>query len=72
MSRKDEEIVSKKGDGEGAVKPIKKKKSISIKSVSLTSSWQIEKAEDLDEYIRDLREQILKELEQDTIINIEF
>ena len=52
--------------------PVKKKKSMSIKNVSPSSTWQIESAEDLDKYINDLREQILKELSQDTILNIEF
>ena len=42
------------------------------KNVSLTSSWQIESAQDLDKYISELREHIMKELDHDTIINIEF
>ena len=49
-----------------------RQKSISIKSVSLTSSWQIESVQDRDKYISELREQIMKELDQDSIINIEF
>jgi hypothetical protein len=75
MAKKDEEIAEDTplyGNDGGSPKPVKKQKSISIKNVSLTSSWQIESAQDLDKYISELREQIMKELDQDTIINIEF
>jgi hypothetical protein len=51
---------------------IKKRKNISIKSVSLSATWQIETPQDVDKYIATLRERILKELADDTIINIEF
>ena len=50
----------------------KKRKSISIKTVSLTSSWQIETVQDVDKYMAALKDRILKELDEDTIINIEF
>lgn len=75
MAKKDEKIAEDTppyGNDGGDPKPVKKQKSISIKSVSLTSSWQIESSQDLDKYISELREQIMKELDQDTIINIEF
>lgn len=69
MSNKDLEDE----DGDSVPKPaIKTEKSISIRNVTLASTWQIETPEDLDKYIKDLREKILKELEQDTIVNIEF
>ena len=51
---------------------VKKKKNISIKSVSVSSSWQIETIQDVDKHMAALRAQILKELEEDTIVNIEF
>ena len=76
MAKKDEKVAEETeeyGDnGNGQKPPAKKHKSISIKNVSLTSSWQIESAQDLDKYISELRQQIMKELDQDTIINIEF
>ena len=50
----------------------KKRRSISIKTVSLSASWQIETVKDVDTYMTALKEQILKELDDDTIINIEF
>jgi len=51
---------------------IKKHKNISIKTVNVANSWQIESVQDIDKYMAALREQIIKELEIDTIINIEF
>ena len=83
MSKKDEQIAKDKiaegnsdyGDGDPEQKPqpkIKKRKNISIKTVNLSSSWQIETVQDVDKYMAALRERILKELDEDTIINIEF
>ncbi|MBP2637786.1 MAG: hypothetical protein H6Q72_3693 [Firmicutes bacterium] len=51
---------------------IKKHKNISIKTVNVANSWQIESVQDVDKYMAVLREQILKELDEDTVINIEF
>jgi hypothetical protein len=51
---------------------IKKRKSISIKTVNLASSWQIESVQDVDKYMAALREQIIKELDEDTVVSIEF
>ena len=68
MAKKDQIIPP----GPDPTPPPKKSKSISIKNVSRTSSWQIESAQDLDKYMSDLRAQIMKELDQDTIVNIEF
>ena len=83
MSKKDEQIAKDKiaegnsdyGDGDPEQKPqpkIKKRKNISIKTVNLSSSWQIETVQDVDKYMAALRERILKELDEDTIVNIEF
>ena len=51
---------------------IKKHKNISIKTVNVANSWQIESVQDVDKYMAGLREQIIKELDEDTVINIEF
>lgn len=51
---------------------IKKRKNISIKSVSPQITWQIETHQDLDNYMAELKSRILDQLEADTIINIEF
>ena len=87
MDKKDEAIAAKRVAedkakyeiaGVGVTTPppppikVKKKKNISIKSVSVSASWQIETPQDVDKYMAELRAQILKELEEDTIINIEF
>lgn len=86
LSKKDEQIArdkvkeeSEKYNQKDVVNPepmpqpkIKKKKNISIKSVNLAASWQIETPQDVDKYIAALKERILKELDADTIINIEF
>lgn len=84
MSKMDEQIARQKvveakpsyGGGEKP-KPqpqpkIKKRKNISIKTVSLSASWQIETPQDIDKYMATLKERILKELDEDTIVNIEF
>lgn len=51
---------------------VKKRKNISIKSVNLSASWQIESPQDVEKYVAELKQRILKELEENTIVNIEF
>lgn len=64
------------GEADEPVKPsqttFKKHKNISIKTVNVSNSWQVETAEDVDKYLAELRERLLKQLDEDTIINIEF
>ena len=50
----------------------KKKKNISIKTISVAVSWQIESAADVDKHLAEMRERILRELEENTVVNIEF
>jgi hypothetical protein len=47
-------------------------KNLSIKTVAKTSSWRIENAEDVDKYLNVLRENLMKEINDDTIVNIEL
>lgn len=54
------------------VKPVKKRKSVSIKTLNNENSWVIESSEDVDKYLAALKKQILTQLDDDTIINIEF
>lgn len=54
------------------ITPIKKRKTISIKSVNNASSWQIETEEDVRKYIAELEKKLIESLEDDTIINVEF
>ena len=88
ISKKDEELATTKtkvvaekpadysSAGTKPVVPplpkIKKRKNISIKTVNVANSWQIESVQDVDKYMAVLRAQIIKELEEDTVINIEF
>jgi type I restriction enzyme R subunit len=84
IEKKDEQIASeniservKQGadaadTGTGLGLRFKKRRSISIRSINIASSWQIETIKDLDKYMDALKERILEELDADTIINIEF
>lgn len=51
---------------------VKKAKTISIKSVNLEQTWQIETPEDVKRYITELEKKLLGALEDDTVIHIEF
>ncbi|MDK2961776.1 MAG: hypothetical protein PWP20_902 [Eubacteriaceae bacterium] len=50
----------------------KKRINLSIKSVNPQLSWQIESPEDLEKYLSQLKGRIMDQLEDDTIVNIEF
>lgn len=70
-------LVVDQSEGHTIPKPapepkLKKRKNISIKSVSLSASWQIESPQDVEKYVAELKQRILKELEENTIVNIEF
>ncbi len=51
---------------------VKKHKTVSIKTVTTESTWQIESADDVRRYVAELEKELIKTLESDTIINIEF
>ena len=51
---------------------IKKRKTISIKSINNATTWQIENEDDVKKYIAELEKKLMNTLEEDTIINIEF
>lgn len=54
------------------VRPVKKKKTVSIKSINNAATWQIESEEDIKRYLDELKTKLMATLEEDTIINIEF
>lgn len=66
------------GDGTEATAPVtpapvvKKKKTISIKMVNTSASWQLETEADVKRYVAELEKKLMSELEENTIINIEF
>ena len=47
-------------------------KNVSIKTVAKTASWRLESKDDIDKYLAALRENLLKEMDEDTIVNIEL
>lgn len=47
-------------------------KNLSIKTVARAASWRLESAEDVDEYLDALRQSLLKELADDSIVNVEL
>lgn len=51
---------------------VKKRKTISIKSINNATTWQIENEADVRKYITELEKKLMNTLEEDTIINIEF
>ncbi len=55
-----------------SVKPIKRRKNISIKDVNPSNSWRIENQADLQKYIDELKNSLEKELGENIILNIEF
>ncbi|HPE96044.1 MAG TPA: BREX system P-loop protein BrxC, partial [Bacillota bacterium] len=60
-------------DNHQTLKPkVKKHKTVSIKSINTEASWQIESEEDIERYVSALKQRLKKQLEDDTIINVEF
>lgn len=55
-----------------AVPKIKRKKTVSIKSINNATTWQLENEADVKKYISELENKLMNMLEEDTIINIEF
>lgn len=53
-------------------KPVKRRKSVSIKTINTASTWQIETEEDVHKYLKALESRLIAALEKDTVINIEF
>jgi hypothetical protein len=53
-------------------KPVKKRKSVSIRTVNTAATWQIETEEDVKKYIAELEKRLIDTLEENTVINVEF
>lgn len=54
------------------VVPKKKRKTISMKSLSVERAWEIETADDVDRYISSLKDKLLDNIEENTIVRIEL
>lgn len=61
-----------KVDGAPAPVKIRKTKNVSIKMMTGTASWRLESKEDIDKYIDSLRKTLEAQLDEDTIVNVEF
>ena len=51
---------------------VRKTKNVSMKSMTHTASWRLENTEDVDKYLGALRESLLAEMDEDTILNVEI
>ncbi len=51
---------------------IKNRRAVSIKSINKQATWQIETPEDVKRYVAELEKNLIAQLEDNTIINIEF
>lgn len=51
---------------------VRKTKRVPIKQMIGTASWRLERVEDIDKYLAELREKLTAQLDPDTIVNIEF
>lgn len=56
----------------GSVPKQKKQRIISIKSINTETTWQLETEEDVKRYVADLEKKLLAQLENDTVIHVEF
>ncbi len=54
-----------------AYKP-RKTRNVTIKSMARTSSWRLEKPEDIDKVLSELRKALTAELSENDIVNVEF
>lgn len=54
------------------VPKIKKQKTVSIKSINTEATWQLETAADVKKYIAALEKKLMAQLEDDTVIHVEF
>ena len=87
MDDLDNELAARKAEAEGAkqsddssdkvdVAPvpvkIRKTKNVSIRMMTGTASWRLESKEDIDKYIDNLRKTLEAQLDDDTIVNVEF
>jgi len=50
----------------------RKTRNVTIKSMARTSSWRLEKPEDIDKVLAQLRKALTAELEENDIVNVEF
>ena len=67
----DTEVAHKVAEQKAQFK-VHKTKNVSIKKMTGTSSWRLENTQDVDRYIEALRKTLVAQLDEDTIVNVEF
>ena len=84
MDEFDNELAAQKAEAEGAKQAasadkvdgapvkIRKTKNVSIKMMTGTASWHLESKEDINKYIDSLRKALEAQLDEDTIVKVEF
>ena len=72
LERQKQEVTEDNGDIIATKEPLIKRKNISIRDINPSNSWRVESKEDLDKYLEKLKDRLEKELEENTILNIEF
>ncbi len=70
--RNKNKIKTEEGNGPEPPKPKKEYRHIRMKDIIHTESWRIENIDDVNRYLEFLRDRLEKELNENTIINIEF
>ena len=77
--KREEEQRKNGGNGGAIVTPdpdpvvhVKTTKNITIKNVTGTASWRLESADDVENYLAQLRKTLLAELDKTDIVNVEF
>ncbi|MDO5135215.1 MAG: BREX system P-loop protein BrxC, partial [Eubacteriales bacterium] len=51
---------------------VKKQRTVSIKTINTETTWQLETADDVRKYVAELERKLLAQLDEDTIVSIEF
>ena len=67
----DAEVAHKVAEQKAQYK-VRKTKNVSIKKMTGSSSWRLENTQDVDKYIEKLRKTLVDQLDEDTIVNVEF
>lgn len=50
----------------------KKQKNVSIKTVNVENTWRLESEDDVKKHLAELEKELLAQLEEDTVVNVEF
>jgi len=58
--------------GHASLPKVKKQRTVSIKSINTETTWQLETVDDVKKYVAELEKKLIAQLEEDTVLNIEF